>query len=105
MGGTTTRARTKTKAQPIADATAEDDDGATAVATQLAELSARVHQLSVSVALFNQQREASEDAHRAQRDEIAMLRSKSAAAEERAFHMAATVKELQEERKEEHGAI
>ena len=59
MGGTTTRARMK-KAQPVADATAEVEDAATAVATQLAELSARVHQLSISLALSEQKRDAME---------------------------------------------
>lgn len=95
MGGTTTRARTKAKAQPVADATAEDDDAAAAVATQLAELSARVHQQSLSVALANQKREATDAEHQALREDIAMLRSKAAAAEERAYHTSATVKELQ----------
>ena len=95
MGGTTTRARTKAKAQPVADATAEDDDAAAAMATQLADLSARVHQLSISAALSNQKREATDAEHQALREDIAMLRSKAAAAEERAYHTAATVKELQ----------
>ena len=105
MGGTTTRARTKTKAQPVADATAEDDDAATAVAIQLAELSARVHQLSISLALSEQKRDAMESEQRQQRDDIGMLVQKACAMEERAFHSAATTKELISEIKDVQGNV
>ena len=105
MGGTTTRARTKTKAQPVADATAEDDDAATAVAPQLAELSTRVHQLSISLALSEQKRDAMESEQRKQRDDIGMLVQKACAMEERAFHSAATTKELISEIKDVQGNV
>lgn len=104
MGGTATRARTK-KAQPVADATAEDDDAATAVATQLAELSTRVHQLSISLALSEQKRDAMESEQRKQRDDIGMLVQKASAMEERAFHSAATIKELISEIKDVQGNV
>jgi len=71
------------------------------VATQLAELSARVHQQSLILALADQKCEAWDAELRTLRGEIGILRSKAAAAEERAFYTAATVKEVQQALKEE----